>query len=152
MSIPVKRKTSLPDPTFSKAFEPLVNLGTWLRQEPFLPMRSMVAPVTPAMDVKETAKAFSLRLDVPGYKLADLEVGVSGNRLNLSGKRAPEPKEEGENYLVCERTLADFNRTITLPEDVDAAKIQAELKEGVLSVTAPKLPEARSRKISISSK
>lgn len=150
MSIPVKRKASVPDPTFSKALEPLVNLGTWLRQEPFLPMRSLAASPTPAMDIRETPKAFSLRLDVPGFTIADLEVGLSGHRLSLSGKRPPDPREEGETFLVRERALADFHRTVTLPEGVDATQVHAELKDGVLSVTAPKLLEARSRKISIS--
>ncbi len=104
----------------------------------------------PALELKETPTSFEMKMDVPGVKEPDLDVNLSGNRLTISGKRDAEKKEENETYHSYERRFGSFTRVVNLPEDVAIDKISASLKEGVLNISIPKLPEARPQKINVS--
>ncbi|MDE3244956.1 MAG: Hsp20/alpha crystallin family protein [Acidobacteriota bacterium] len=103
----------------------------------------------PAFDLKETPTEFSMKADLPGIKEDDLDISVSGNRLTISGKREEEIIHDDEICHAYERTFGSFSRAVTLPEDVDANKVNAQLKDGVLSVTIPKSPEIRPRKVEV---
>lgn len=103
----------------------------------------------PKFDVKETKDAYVFKADLPGIKEEDLDVSLHGNRLSISGKREEEKREEGETWYTYERSHGDFSRSFTLPEGVDTEHVNAELKEGVLHVTLPKVPEAKPKKISL---
>ena len=107
------------------------------------------AAFAPAFDVKETKDAFIFKADLPGVKESDLDVKIAQNRLTVSGKRESEKTEKGDTFYTYERSYGSFSRTFTLPEGVDADRIKADLKEGVLSIEAPKRPEARPKKISV---
>jgi HSP20 family protein len=96
----------------------------------------------PEFTVKETREAFIFKADVPGIALKDLEVTLTRTRLKVSGHRQEEKKEEGETFHTVERTFGSFTRSFALPEGVDAEKIAADLKDGVLTITIPKVPEA----------
>lgn len=156
------RRTPTP---LAERLDPLTsfrNLLSWdpfqdiTRFDPFLNVRGLAAERgqewLPAMEVKETPDTFEFKVDVPGMKEEDLEVTLSGNRMSISGKREAEKKEESETYLTYERNFGSFNRTFTLPDDIDSDKVNAELKDGVLWVTVPKIPEARAKKIDITGK
>jgi HSP20 family protein len=110
------------------------------------------AAFSPAFEVKETKDAFAFTADMPGVTEKDLQVQLSENRLSISGKRESEKTEQGETYYTNERNYGSFIRSFTLPEGIDADKVRAELKNGVLSVTVPKRPEAQPKKISVTSK
>lgn len=96
----------------------------------------------PEFTVKETKEAFIFKGDIPGIELKDLEVTLTKTRLMITGKREEEKKEEGETYHTIERSFGSFSRSFALPEGVDVEKIAAEMKDGVLTVTLPKLPGA----------
>jgi HSP20 family protein len=104
-----------------------------------------------AFEVKETKDAFIFKADVPGIEPQDLEVKLENNRLSISGKREQEKTEKGDTYYACERSYGSFVRSFTLPEGVDAEKIGADLKNGVLTLTLPKQPEAKPKQISVRS-
>lgn len=97
----------------------------------------------PEFSVKETKEAFIFKADVPGIELKDLDVSLTKNRLKITGHREEEKKDEGETYYAYERNFGSFTRSFALPEGVDAEKINASLKDGVLTIAVPKLPEVQ---------
>lgn len=145
-------------PAFSEAWSPITHLKGLLgwdpfqdffRADPFANLPALGQDLVPAMQVKETPTTYELKMDVPGIQEENLDVSLSGNRLTISGKRESETQEENETYHLHERRFGTFSRTFTLPEEVDANKIKAELKEGVLCLTLAKPPEARPKKIEV---
>ncbi|MBL0212177.1 MAG: Hsp20/alpha crystallin family protein [Holophagaceae bacterium] len=133
--------------------DPLRMLREANRWDPFqdlgLRTSNKMETFLPAFDLKETPNEFSLKADLPGMKENDIEISVSGNRLTISGKREEEITRDDEVCYAYERTFGSFSRAIALPEDVDANKVKAELKNGVLSVTVPKSPEIRPKKVEV---
>jgi HSP20 family protein len=99
----------------------------------------------PAVDVKETDKAYILEADLPGISEKDIEVRVEGDILTLTSQKKEERKEEQEGYLRRERYLRGFQRSFRLPEDVDIDKISAKFEKGVLTLTMPRTIKKRER-------
>ncbi len=105
----------------------------------------------PAFEVKETQDAFIFKADLPGVQEKDLDISLTGGRLVVSGKRETERRDENERYFAYERSFGSFSRAFTLPEGVDADHISAELKDGVLHLVLPKLPEVQPKRIQVTS-
>jgi len=103
----------------------------------------------PTFDVKETKDSFVFRADLPGVKDSDVDISLTGNRLTISGRRQEENKEEGEQFYAYERSYGSFSRSFTLPEGIDAEHVQADLKDGVLTVVLPKKPEVQPKRIAL---
>jgi len=104
---------------------------------------------TPAVDVYEDRDKVTVRAELPGMDKNDIEVSVAGNTLSISGERKQEEeKGEGESYR-SERFLGRFQRTITLPAEVDPNQVQATYKDGVLSITCGKSEQAKRKQIEI---
>lgn len=101
----------------------------------------------PAFDVKETKDAYVFTADLPGVEEKDLELSVTGNRLTISGKREEEKREESDRWYTYERSYGSFSRSFALPDGTDLDHVEAELKNGVLTVHVPKKPEVKPRKI-----
>ncbi|HEX2881841.1 MAG TPA: Hsp20/alpha crystallin family protein, partial [Polyangiaceae bacterium] len=87
---------------------------------------------------KEKPEAFVLKADLPGVKTDDLDVQANGNRITVSGKREEEKEEKGATEYRMERSYGSFSRSFALPEAIDSSKVNAELKDGVLTLTVPK--------------
>src|SRR5678816_3203273 len=102
---------------------------------------------TAAFEVKETNDAFVFKADLPGIEEKDLEVTLTGNRLNVSGKRETEKENKEDTYYTYERSYGSFSRTFTLPDQIDTAHVKAELKGGELTIVVPKTPAAVAKKI-----
>jgi len=102
-----------------------------------------------AFEVKETKEGYLFKADVPGIKESDLTINLNGNRLTVSGKREEEKRQEHETYFSYERSYGTFTRSFTLPEGIDAEMVNANLKDGVLSIMVPKKPEAQPKKVAI---
>jgi len=104
---------------------------------------------SPALDVFEDQDKYVVNAELPGLKKEEINVSLEGNTLTISGERKQqEEKKEGENYR-SERYFGRFQRSLTLPSQVDANKIQANYKDGVLSVTLPKSEESKSKQIQV---
>lgn len=115
-----------------------------------LPTKAEEQWFAPRIDVKETNENYVVTADLPGIAEKDVEVSVSGRQLTISGQRTEEREEkEGERYYAYEREHGRFSRMFTLPDGVDAEHIQAELKNGVLTVTVPKIAGAQAKRIPI---
>ncbi|MBX3183470.1 MAG: Hsp20/alpha crystallin family protein [Polyangiaceae bacterium] len=106
------------------------------------------AAFVPSFDVKETAEGFVLTADLPGVKPEDVEVSVNGNLLTVSGKRQVEERKEGESFHQIERSYGSFRRLFTLPDNV-SPDVEAQLRDGVLTLTVPKRPESKPRQITV---
>jgi HSP20 family protein len=76
-------------------------------------------------------------------------VSVCGDALTIRGEKKDERKESKGNYRLLERRYGTFQRTVSLPTGIDAEKVDAEFKNGVLSITLPKTEETRTKKIEI---
>ncbi len=104
---------------------------------------------TPAMDVQETDTEYLLKADLPEVKKDDVKVEIQGGMLNVSGERRQEKEEKGKKFHRVERSYGRFERRLTLPTEVDATKVVAEFKDGVLQVHLPKSPAARPQAIAV---
>lgn len=103
----------------------------------------------PAMNVWEDEQRLYVEAELPGLDLGDLEIYVNaGNQLTVKGERKSPAVEHG-TWHRRERGCGTFSRTVELPSSVDANKVEAEFKNGVLLVTLPKAEEARPRRIAV---
>ena len=103
----------------------------------------------PAIDVTEDEKSVTLKADIPGVEAKNLDLQVLDNVLTVSGSREEEKTEEKEGYKRQERRSGSFSRTVTLPEYVDASKVDAKYEKGVLTVTAPKIPGRGPKRVAV---
>jgi HSP20 family protein len=104
----------------------------------------------PALNTWEDAEKLYLEAEVPGLGLDDIEILIQGNELTLKGMRKP-ADSASVTYHRRERGVGEFTRLITLPVDVDGDRVEAALKNGVLTIVLPKAERARARKIAVQS-
>jgi HSP20 family protein len=104
--------------------------------------RSMGGTLAPRVDVSETAKDMTLTVELPGVEEKDIEVALSGNQLTIKGEKKSEQEdkkdEQGRVFHRVERSYGAFQRTMTVPFDVEPDKVSAQFKDGVLTITLPK--------------
>lgn len=93
---------------------------------------------TPAIDIAEDEKGFSVKADIPDYEKQDITISLDNGELTISGSKNKEEKDEKKNYIRRERLFSSFQKTIRLNEDIDAEGIKASLKNGVLELNLPK--------------
>ncbi len=105
---------------------------------------------TPRVDIYENDKELTLYADVPGARPEDVDMRYERGQLFLHA-RVPAPAQEPK-YLVAEYDQGDFYRVFDIHESIDASKIEAECKNGVLTVHLPKVEAARPRQITVRSK
>lgn len=108
---------------------------------------------TPRVDVRETGEAYVMDMDLPGLTERDVEINMKDRVLSISSvqeaAREDKKKEDDIEYLIRERRSAAFSRRFTLPEDINPEKVEANFKNGVLTVTIPRKPESQPRQIQI---
>lgn len=101
---------------------------------------------SPSVDIEEKENAYLVSADLPGMKKQDIKVELNDNTLSISGERVRETKSEGR---YSERSYGRFQRSFTLPVQVNTEKIEAHFEDGVLQITLPKAEGARSQSIKI---
>ena len=111
----------------------------------------MLADWAPAVDIKEEPAQFVIHADLPGVDIKDIEITLENGVLTLKGQRAAEKKEETQQYRRGGRVRGTFLRRFSLPDAVDAEKVAARCKDGVLEVVVPKREAAQPRRIAIES-
>lgn len=104
---------------------------------------------SPAVNVVEDASGYRVVSDLPGVASGDVKVIVRDGVLTISGERKSAEKVEGEKYHISERVFGSFQRSFTLPKDADGERVTAAFKDGVLTVSIPKRPEAKAREIEV---
>lgn len=103
----------------------------------------------PSVDIAETESDFIVTVDLPGISREDLDVTVVNNRLTIKGERRKDSESKERNVHRVERTYGTFTRDFDLPTAVNAEKITASYKDGVLTVMVPKAEEAKPKQIEV---
>jgi HSP20 family protein len=109
----------------------------------------MVGAWNPRVDLSETKEALMLKAEIPGIEPKDLHLMIENGVITLQGEKRQETEENGERYYRTERNYGSFVRSLRLPANVDATKVTALFKHGVLTVTMPKAAEARGTTVPI---
>jgi len=121
-------------------YEPLRNFGTrvadWL---------------APASDASSDEGAYRITMELPGVEEKDIELSVHDGVVGIKGEKSAAREEKGETWFFTERQYGSFSRSFRLPPDADGDKVEAHLKDGVLSVSIPKRDTAapEGRKVAI---
>ena len=97
----------------------------------------------PAVNISERQNDYLIEMAAPGFAKEDFKVNVDNDVLTISAEKKNEKKDENSRYTRKEFQYSSFSRTFTMPEHVEAEKIGAEYKEGVLSLMLPKKEEAK---------
>ena len=113
-----------------------------LNIEPFW-QREWTLGATPAVDIVEKDNAYEVVADLPGMDEKNIEVNIANGTLTIKGEKQEEKEEKKKDYYLQERCFGSFQRSFRVPEGVDANKIDAQFKKGVLTVTMPKTVEAQ---------
>lgn len=103
----------------------------------------------PLVDIKEEAERFVIHADLPGIDPADVEILMDKGILTIKGERSSESSEQGERYSRVERRYGSFHRRFALPDSADPDGIAASGRNGVLTITIPKRPETKPRRIQV---
>lgn len=101
--------------------------------------------IVPRVDVTEDDKAFHVTVELPGMTEKDIAVSVTERLLTIRGEKKEEQEKKDKDVFRRERAYGSFRRDIELPGDVDAGKIEAQFKNGVLTIDLPKTQEAQAR-------
>jgi HSP20 family protein len=109
------------------------------------------AGVFPPLNVTQDDSNFYVRAEVPGIKAADLSVSALRNRVSITGKREIPKEHDKVSYHRQERAEGEFSRSVTLPGEVAADKVEARYADGVLTLTLPKAEAAKARQIAVTS-
>ncbi|MGH2557925.1 MAG: Hsp20/alpha crystallin family protein [Thermomicrobiales bacterium] len=106
-----------------------------------------------AVDLRETPDAFALTASVPGVRPEDVEISILGETIRIAGRRQDETEERDAagRWLVRERHVGAFERSVALPAAVKADQAVADFKDGVLAIILPKAEEAKPRTIMVRS-
>lgn len=136
---------------FDREFE---NLMSWALApsvaETKTPNGEVTRRLTPPMDLVQEKDHYRAHLDLPGLRKDDIEVTFQDGVLTVRGERKTEQKEEKDGKVVRqERYVGTFERTLRLPEKIDATKVTARFEDGVLELTLPFLPEAKPVRLQI---
>ena len=92
----------------------------------------------PEVDVLESEKTYELHIAVPGFKKDNFNLEVDDNLLTVSGERKFEEKQSDKTFKSVQTSFGSFSRTFTLPDNVDATKIEAHYNNGILELVVPK--------------
>jgi len=104
----------------------------------------------PPVDLIEAEDHFVLKADLPGLSEDDVSIEVQDGTLTISGERTAEHESRERGWYRIERSFGSFNRSLTLPDGVDADAISAQFDRGVLEVRIPKPEERKPRRVTIS--
>lgn len=117
--------------------------------ENLLEPKAMPLAWMPACELTEDKDRLVLVAELPGVKPEDVHVSVEGEVLTLRGEKSVERTREAEKYHLYERDYGTFTRSFVLPRPIDAAKVEAEWADGVLTVTMPKTTAAKGRVVDV---
>lgn len=145
---PLFRETVFRDPVFRS----LASFASDLDRACAAPARAAVPTdgraAAPAMNIYASETALTIEAEVPGMALDDLEIVLNGDELTIRGTRNSD-QPEGSSVLRRERPVGTFERTFTLPADIDSENASASLEHGVLTIALPKSQAARPRRLAI---
>jgi HSP20 family protein len=104
----------------------------------------------PRLDVSEHEKAFEVQAELPGVKKEDVKVSIDGQRVTIEGEcQQANEQRQGEQLVYSERSTRRYQRSFTLPSEVDDASAEARLENGILMLTLPKKQGGAAKRLTI---
>lgn len=103
----------------------------------------------PRLDLTESDEQIVVKAELPGVDPKDVRIDVSGNLLTLAGEKKQEKEEKKRNEYILERSFGSFQRSVQLPSTADADRVDAKYRDGVLTITIAKHPEATPKRITV---
>lgn len=103
----------------------------------------------PSTDIVEADSHYTVKIDLPGMRREEIKVSVQNGTLTVSGSRSRDNAENTKGYSRFERSFGSFTRTFQVPNSIDAKRIEASYKDGVLHLTLPKSEDARPKEIEV---
>jgi len=113
---------------------------------------SMAGFQTPAIDMYQTDDEVIVQATLPGLKADDVQISITGETLNMKGELKEKTENREKAYHLREQRYGSFERTLSLPTEVIAEKAQAEFKDGILTVSLPKVEEVKPKTITVKAK
>jgi len=108
-----------------------------------------VGPVAVPMDVAETDSAYTVRAELPGVSIDDVEITIENNVLSISGEKSERKERADQDVRLSERRYGRFHRAMRLPRGVQADAVDAGYSDGVLTITLPKSEKAKAKRIEV---
>lgn len=132
---------------------PMSPFGSSAFESPLWGAETAANRLMPAVDISEKQDAFEITAELPGLEEKDLQITLANGNLTIQGEKKAQSEEDNKNSYYSERYYGSFQRSFSLPQDVDAEKIEARFNNGVLTLHLPRKPEAMptQRQIPISS-
>jgi HSP20 family protein len=161
---PAEKATAVPVERYSGFMRPFEEMERWFESmfprgwmsplraaewAPFARPGGLFAHRMPAVDVIDRDDQIVVRAEVPGVRKEDLKVSLTDSDITIEGHTGHEEERQREDYYYREVSSGDFRRTLSLPAEVDSAKAEATMKDGLLEVRLPKAERARRREINI---
>ncbi len=112
------------------------------------PFRGLTA-WSPALDMAQTDDAIIVKAELPGLETKDVEVELTGDVLTIKGEKKEVKEEKAKSYHRVERCYGSFQRSVRLPAAVKGDEVDASFKNGVLTVSLPKIEESKTRSVKI---
>jgi HSP20 family protein len=106
--------------------------------------------LSPRIDISETDAAYKIEAELPGINQKEIDVKIDNNILTIKGKKEDIKEEKEKNYHLRERYYGAFQRSISLPNNIEPEKIKASFENGVLNISVPKNDKRTPKKIEIS--
>lgn len=115
----------------------------------FFPAQRCGQTAYPKLDVSETDAAVVVSAELPGVNQDQIDIEVHADTLRVSGEKKDERVVENHNFHAVERSFGRFDRLVTLPAEVDSKQAEATYKDGVLTISLPKVKPATAQKVAI---
>jgi HSP20 family protein len=131
-----------------RAYEIFEDRGRWIGHDvsDWLQAESEILhPVR--LEIAETDQAVTVRAEVPGFTIKELEIHAAGNQLTIAGKHESQEENTKGNTIYSERSAQEIFRSVELPSDADDQNLSASLKDGLLTIELPKAPRAKSARM-----
>jgi HSP20 family protein len=138
----------------NRLFDDFVD-GGWRHpfgRDPWPRLERTFGMIFPVVDAAESEKEYRITAELPGMTDKDVEVALANGVLTLKGEKKEEKEEKEKDYYMSERCYGSFHRSFPLPEDVDAERVEAKLKDGVLTVLLPRTGQAQANRKTIAIK
>lgn len=106
--------------------------------------------LSPRTDITENESEYHLELELPGVTQDNIDLKIDSNILIIEGKKEQSSEKKDHNYHMQERYYGSFSRSISLPSNIDEEHVEANFKDGILSIKIPKKEQSKAKKIKIS--
>jgi HSP20 family protein len=103
----------------------------------------------PSVDISESSEEFVIKAEIPGVNKDDVKVSIDDGVVSIQGERKQEKEEKDKKFHRVERSYGSFLRTFSLPSNIDDAKVQAQFKDGLLTVRLPKSASAKPKTVEV---